>query len=168
VDGQVSRWQAAEAELFLHRTLGQDRRLIPVLTRNTAPNALPGYVGNLRYLRFGSTLGPAEVARGLVRQLNGSTVPVESDGIDPVEVLRQASGARLSPARWGLVDEIVGELLAAASAGDDLRVREIAADIALVIRSRDGEANQRVRVSAPTDIRTAIEWLFTVLRKDLE
>ncbi|HEY3754141.1 MAG TPA: CATRA system-associated protein [Pseudonocardiaceae bacterium] len=168
VDGQVSRWQSAEAELFLHRTLGQDRRLIPVLSAGTEPNALPGYVGNLRYLRFGSAYGPAEVARGLVRQLNGSIVPVESDGIDAMGVLRQAGGALLSPARWALVDEIVGELLAAASAGDDPRVREIAADLALVIRSRDGEANHRVRVSAPTDVRTAIEWLFTVLRKDLE
>ncbi|HEX5401311.1 MAG TPA: hypothetical protein VFX16_03305 [Pseudonocardiaceae bacterium] len=69
VDGQVSRWQDAEAELFLRRTLGQDRRLIPVLTSDTDPNVLPGYVGNLRYLRFGSGQGPAEVARDLALAL---------------------------------------------------------------------------------------------------
>jgi MinD-like ATPase involved in chromosome partitioning or flagellar assembly len=73
VDRKVSRWQAAEAELFLRRTLGQDRRVIPVLTQDTDANELPGYVGNLRYLRLGQQDGPARVAHGLVDQLNGRT-----------------------------------------------------------------------------------------------
>lgn len=92
VDGQVSRWQSAEVELFLHRTLGQDRRLIPVLSAETAAGSLPGYVGNLRHLRFGPSYGPADVARDLVGELRGSrTAPVAAD------LLRQAALTEVSP-----------------------------------------------------------------------
>lgn len=82
VDGKVSRWQSAEVELFLHRTLGQDRRLIPVLSQGTRPGALPGYVGNLRFLRFGPAHGPAEVATDLANQLNGGTTVTDPDFAD--------------------------------------------------------------------------------------
>ncbi len=91
VDGQVSRWQSAEVELFLHRTLGQDRRLIPVLSAGTAAGRLPGYVGNLRHLRFGPSYGPREVARDLVAELNGGgTASAAAD------LLRQAALAAVS------------------------------------------------------------------------
>jgi hypothetical protein len=91
VDRQVSRWQAAEAELFLHRTLGQDRRLIPVLTSGTDANALVGYVSNLRYLRLGTPRGSAGVARDLAAQLNGITSTVDPDEVDIAVALRQTA-----------------------------------------------------------------------------
>ena len=110
VDQEVSRWQKAEVELFLHRTLGQDRRLIPVLTAGTEPHRLPGYVGNLRYLRFGLSRGPAEVARGLVEQLTGVSGLVDTGDVDLVTLMRQVTDARLRPLLWELVDELVRAL----------------------------------------------------------
>ncbi|WP_370963090.1 CATRA system-associated protein [Amycolatopsis sp. cg9] len=173
VDGKVSRWQAAEVELFLHRTLGQDRRVIPVLTSGTEAAGLPGYVGNLRYIRLGAR-GPAEVARDLVAQLHGFTPLIEA--VDVAEVLHQARDAQLRPARWDLVDELIDGLRTAIGAGDDARANDLAADLAVATRTRP--ANGDARDGAPQSTRHAIEWLLLLLdaraktttqhRKDLE
>jgi MinD-like ATPase involved in chromosome partitioning or flagellar assembly len=164
IDNKVSRWQSAQAELFLHRTVGQDRRVIPVLTADTAPNTLPGYVGNLRYLRFGPSRGPAEVARGLVDQLNGVTSLVDAEETDLVGVLRQASRAELRPVLWELVDDIVSALLAATGAGDDVRAQELAADLALTIKPRSSHAkDDGRRVVVPPETQAAIDWVVRVI-----
>jgi MinD-like ATPase involved in chromosome partitioning or flagellar assembly len=163
VDRKVSRWQSAEAELFLHRTLGQDRRVIPVLTADTEPNALPGYVGNLRYLRLGPSRGPAEVARGLVDQLNGVTSLVDSEEVDLVGVLRQTARASLRTVLWELVDDIVGALLVAVGAGDDVRAQELAADLALAIRPRSTNGKDDHRVVVPPETQAAITWVVQVI-----
>ncbi|MFD8496730.1 CATRA system-associated protein [Amycolatopsis sp. NPDC059657] len=159
VDQEVSRWQQAEVELFLHRTLGQDRRLIPVLTAETEPNRLPGYVGNLRYLRLGPSRGPAEVARGLVEQLTGVAGLVDTGDVDLVTLMRQVSGARLRPLLWELVDELVTALTAAVGAGDDLRAQELGADLALAIRQRVSENGSNQHVGVPAGTQEAIEWV---------
>jgi len=163
VDREVSRWQTAEVELFLHRTLGQDRRVIPVLTAEADPNALPGYVGNLRYLRLGPSRGPAEVARGLADQLTGAVALVDTGEIDLVGVLGQAGRALLRPPLWGLVDDLVGALHGAVGAGDDARAQELAADLALAIRPRTTRGEAERRVPVPPDTRAAIEWLVRLL-----
>jgi cellulose biosynthesis protein BcsQ len=165
IDGKVSRWQSAEVELFLHRTLGQDRRVIPVLTADAEPNALPGYVGNLRYLRLGPSRGPAEVARGLADQLNGGTTPGDTGEVDLRGVLLQAAAARLRPLLWELVNDLVRALLTAVNTGDDVRAQEIATDLALAIRPRAIQAENEERVLVPphTDavIRDAVLALAT-------
>lgn len=92
VDDKVSRWQSAEVELFLHRTLGQNRRLIPVLSADTELSLLPGYLGNLRHLRFGPHHTPQQVARNLVAELRGVTTPVGA-----AELLRQAALDEVPP-----------------------------------------------------------------------
>ncbi|WP_181771601.1 tyrosine-protein kinase family protein [Amycolatopsis pittospori] len=158
VDGEVSRWQAAEVELFLHRTLGQDRRVIPVLTARTEPNTLPGYVGNLRFLQFDPSRGPAEVAQGLVDQLNGTTALVEPGKYDVAGALRQAAQARLRPLMWRLVDEIVAELQVAIGAGESGRAQELAEDLFLTVRKRSTDTESHFRVVAPPDTRAAIDW----------
>ncbi|KFU75955.1 CobQ/CobB/MinD/ParA nucleotide binding domain-containing protein [Amycolatopsis lurida] len=158
VDREVSRWQSAEVELFLHRTLGQDRRVVPVLTEETKPNTLPGYVGNLRHLQFGPSRGPMEIARSLVDQLTGTTALVDPGELDVAGVLRQASHARLRPLMWGLVDEIVAELQIAIGAGDRERVQDLAQELMSVTRTRTTETNPERRVLAPSDTRMAIEW----------
>jgi MinD-like ATPase involved in chromosome partitioning or flagellar assembly len=163
VDRSVSRWQRAEVELFLHRTVGQDRRVIPVLTASAEPNALPGYVGNLRYVRFGPSRGPAEVARGLVDQLNGVRTVVDTGEVDLVGLLRQAARVQLRPLLWPLVDEIVQSLLDAVTAADDVRARELASDLVLAIRSRAAETGEHSRTSAPSETRAAIEWVVRML-----
>ncbi|MFJ8915826.1 KGGVGR-motif variant AAA ATPase [Amycolatopsis sp. NPDC102389] len=158
VDREVSRWQSAEVELFLHRTLGQDRRVVPVLTKDTDPHALPGYVGNLRHLRFGPSRGPVEIARNLVDQLAGTTALVEPGDLDVAGVLRQAERARLRPLIWGLVDEIVAELQVAIGAGARERVQDLAEELMSVTRVRATDAAPGHRVLAPPETRSAIEW----------
>jgi MinD-like ATPase involved in chromosome partitioning or flagellar assembly len=163
IDRKVSRWQSAEVELFLHRTVGQNRRVIPVLTPDTEPNALPGYVGNLRYLRFGPSRGPAEVARVLVDQLSGVTALVDTGDLDIVDVLKQAANALLRPLLWELVDEVVAALLAAVGAGDSVRAQELAADLAVVIRTRNTHDGAHQRSEAPPAVRTAIDGVVRAL-----
>ncbi|WP_037306171.1 KGGVGR-motif variant AAA ATPase [Amycolatopsis orientalis] len=162
VDGEVSRWQSAEVELFLHRTLGQDRRVIPVLTEDTDPNTLPGYVGNLRHLRFGPSRGPVEIARSLMDQLGGTTALIEPGELDVAGVLRQAARAQLRPLMWGLVDEIVADLQFAIGAGESERAQELAEDLLLATRSRSTDTGSDRRVLAPPGTRTAIEWAVQI------
>ncbi|MFC0108320.1 CATRA system-associated protein [Kibdelosporangium aridum] len=152
VDRKLSRWQSAEVELFLHRTLGQDRRVIPVLTADAEPNALPGYLGNLRYLRTGPWRGPAEVAQGLAAQLNGATTLGE---VNLTGALLQATRADLRPSMWGLVDEVVHALGTALEAGDDATAQELAGDLLVAIRPRS--ADDEGRTSAPRHVREAIK-----------
>ncbi|MGW4133576.1 CATRA system-associated protein [Amycolatopsis japonica] len=158
VDREVSRWQSAEVELFLHRTLGQDRRVVPVLTKGTEPNSLPGYVGNLRHLQFGPSRGPMEIAQNLVDQLRGTTALVEPGDLDVAGVLRQTAHARLRPLMWGFVDEIVAELQIAIGAGDRERVQDLAEELMSATRVRATDAVPGQRVLAPPETREAIEW----------
>ncbi|WIV55187.1 CATRA system-associated protein [Amycolatopsis nalaikhensis] len=162
VDGKVSRWQAAEVELFLHRTLGQDRRVIPILTAGTEAAALPGYVGNLRYLRLSASRGPAEVARDLVGQLKGFAPLVDTDeDLDLVALLGQARGARLRPSRWDLVDELVTTLQTAVGAGDGDRTRDLATELAVVVKPRTPNGDDHH--AAPPRVRQSIDWLLRTL-----
>jgi hypothetical protein len=162
VDGKVSRWQSAEVELFLHRTLGQDRRVIPVLTAGTDAAGLPGYVGNLRYLRLGGSRGPDEIARDLVGQLKGFTPLVDADDdLDLGAVLGQARGARLRPSRWDLVDELVTALQSAVGAGDGARTRDLATDLAVAVKPRPPNGNDHH--AAPPRVRQSIDWLLRAL-----
>ncbi|GHF49844.1 MinD-like ATPase involved in chromosome partitioning or flagellar assembly [Amycolatopsis bartoniae] len=156
VDRAVSRWQSAEAELFLHRSFGQDRRVIPVLTADADAQALPGPVRNLRYLRLGLTRGPAEVAREIAGQL-GRTSLTDNGDLDLVGALRQAAGARLRPLLWELVDETVRALVAAVEAGDDAQAQDLAADLALALRPRATPGEEHLRVPAPRDTGEQIE-----------
>ncbi|CAM3803249.1 CATRA system-associated protein [Kibdelosporangium persicum] len=152
IDGKVSRWQTAEVDLFLHRTLGQERRIIPVLTADADPNALPGHVGNLRYVKFSRSDGPAEVARGLAKQINGSA----PRGGDLLDTLRRVAGASLPPPLWEIVDEIVRALLDAITAHDDAKVSELGDELALEIRPR---VARRQDMKAPPETREVIEWV---------
>ena len=161
VDGKATRWQSAQVELFLHRALGQDRMVIPVLTADVEPNALPGHVGNLRYLRLGPSRGPAEVARGLADQFNRGTTLVDTGEVDLVGLLRQTAGARLRPLLWELVDDLVDDLLAAVGARDDVRAQEVAADLALAIRPRATQDSHGVPV--PPRVRAAINRITRTL-----
>jgi hypothetical protein len=162
VDGKVSRWQAAEVELFLHRTLGQDRRVIPILTAGTDPSSLPGYVGNLRYLRLSGSRGPAEVARDLVGQLKGFTPLVDADDdLDLPALLEQARGARLRSSRWDLVDELVTALQAAVGASDGGRTRDLAADLEVAVKPRTPNGGDHHPV--PPGTRRSIDWLLRTL-----
>ncbi|WP_410642601.1 KGGVGR-motif variant AAA ATPase [Amycolatopsis sp. lyj-346] len=161
VDGKVSRWQSAEVELFLHRTLGQNRRVIPILTQGTEAAGLPGYVGNLRYLRLGAR-GPAGVARDLVGQLRGQSALVDADDeFDLPALLAQVRGSRLRPSRWDLVDELITALQTAVGASDGGRTRDLAADLEVAVKPRS--ANGHDHHAAPPRISRSIDWLLRTL-----
>lgn len=75
IDENVSRWQFAEAEWFLRRTLvAGDRRLFPVLTRSTDPAALPGFLRNIRRMELGDGVTPREIASDLRAELTDPAV----------------------------------------------------------------------------------------------
>lgn len=150
VDHDILRWQSAEAELFLHRTLGQNRRLIPVLTRSTAPARLPGYVGNLRHLWLGD---PAVTARELVAQLDGGS-PAEVAEPDVPDVLEQVRHALLSPSMWTPVKELLGQLERAAVQGRPGATDEFRKTLAFIVRPGRPEP---FGTGAPPDVRLAIE-----------
>jgi cellulose biosynthesis protein BcsQ len=70
IDEKVSRWQTAEAEWFLRRTLvAEDRRLFPVLTPLTNATSLPGFLRNIRRLEISISSGPDLVARQLCDEI---------------------------------------------------------------------------------------------------
>ncbi|MGW3958846.1 tyrosine-protein kinase family protein [Amycolatopsis sp. NPDC005003] len=158
VDGKVSRWQQAEVERFLQRSFGQDRRVIPILTPGTEAAGLPGYVGNLRYLRWGAR-GPAGVAQDLVAQLRGGIPPAEDDSHLP-SLLAQVREARLSPSRWLLVEDLVTDLQVTAEAGDEVHLNELAADLAAAAKPRYPRG---VRTPILADTRRSIDQLLRTL-----
>lgn len=151
VDGEVSRWQSAEIEQFLRRSLGQDRRVIPVLTENTRAKALSGSVRNLRYLRLGSATDADAIARELAKQLDGLADPDETD---LRQVLTEIAEARLRPLMWQLVEEILRDVHTATSAANRQWLRELADDVAVVLRRRD--PYQDGQVPAPTGVLKSI------------
>lgn len=70
IDDKVSRWQTAEAEWFLRRTLvAEDRRLFPVLTFPMNTTVLPGFLRNIHRLELSPTHPPAALARHLRDEL---------------------------------------------------------------------------------------------------
>ncbi|RLK54956.1 tyrosine-protein kinase family protein [Actinokineospora cianjurensis] len=159
VDGGPTRWQAAEAELFLRHTIGQDRRVFLVLTAGTNAADLPGYLANLRHLLLGSTRGAVEVAQDLHDQLH-RVFPLVDNEVDPIGVLARASKATMRLGLWQVVRDLVQDLNAAAGDGDDVRVRELTADLDVLSRTR----SHGYRVPVPTDTRAAIDYTTRVLR----
>jgi MinD-like ATPase involved in chromosome partitioning or flagellar assembly len=84
IDDTVSRWQTAEAEWFLRRTLvAEDRRLFPVLTSlaNAAP--LPGFLRNIRQLQLSAVHTPREIADQLWAELTDQPTATTADGRRP-------------------------------------------------------------------------------------
>ncbi|MBM7773166.1 MinD-like ATPase involved in chromosome partitioning or flagellar assembly [Actinokineospora baliensis] len=161
VDGELTRWQQAEAELFLYRTVGQDRRVIPVLTDGTKVVDLPGFVANLRHLRIGSSRGEKAVARDLADQLRGAAAVVEG-APELVGLLVRVKGVRLGRSRWELVDELVRELVTAVGSGDSALAQELAAVLARAIEVPPGSRHD-VREALPPHTQEAVEWGIGVL-----
>ncbi|GAA3045897.1 KGGVGR-motif variant AAA ATPase [Actinokineospora globicatena] len=159
IDGEPTRWQEAEAELFLYRTAGQDRRVFVVLTASTDLAQLPGFLANLRYQRLGSAHRAEHVAKDVVDQLNKVFREVAGE-VDLIGLLRRAGRATMRPALWGVAAELVRDISTAVKAGDDVRARELGADLAVLTRPR----THGYRVPAPADTRDAIEFAVRVLQ----
>ncbi len=163
IDGQVSRWQTAEAEWFLRRTLTAetDRRLFPVLTSGTDPRTLPGFLRNLRHL----DLGP-RVAAKLHAELAG-TEPVSPGQVyaDAAGILEQARTTMLSYTGWHAVERTVRAMENAARDGNAEQMRALVADLEATVARAGGNG----RVAIPGNIAelamTLLSRLVWLIRK---
>ena len=141
IDGQVSRWQTAEAEWFLRRSLAADadRRLFPVLTKGTNPVRLPGFLRNLRHLELAPRHGTGPVAALLHAELTGAgpDLPVNPAQVyaDAAATLEQARAALLPYTGWHAVERIVRAMDNATRDDDADRIRELTADLETTIAS---------------------------------
>jgi MinD-like ATPase involved in chromosome partitioning or flagellar assembly len=146
IDRHVSRWQTAEAEWFLRRTLtaDTDRRLIPVLTSTTDPTTLPGFLRNLRYLDLG--LGSHQAAARLQAEVTGLPAP-PSDNVyaNAVVALEQVLAMSLSYTDWHTVERIVDAMENAARDGDMNGMRAQIAYLSPIVAA-PGNDNGRVRI----------------------
>ncbi|UVS78435.1 KGGVGR-motif variant AAA ATPase [Actinokineospora sp. UTMC 2448] len=161
VDGEVSRWQSAEVELFLRRTLGTDRRLIPVLTDAANHKALPGYIRNLRHLRL-SPAGPAVVARRLAAQLDDAEAS-EIGETHLRDLLWQLRKARLRNFLWPLVDDDLRALTHAIIHRDTGLTHALAADLELTITPRGSAIAPQRYVEMPVEVRATVDRVDALL-----
>lgn len=158
VDGAVTRWQVTEAERFLRDTLAPgdgQRQLFCVLTRDADRVSLPGFLRNLRPLKF----GPG-VARELYDLITSTTQPMTSPDR---ETLREAASALRNlptqvayPGRLTLIRETVRDMSGALDAGDLNRLQDLAVDLELLSRTRD----PRARVDLPADLGAEVRGLI--------
>jgi MinD-like ATPase involved in chromosome partitioning or flagellar assembly len=162
VDGEVSRWQATEAELFLRHTLDADgdRQLFCVLTRNTDPERLPTFLRNLRHLRFNAGVRPREVARQL-HDLITDAPPKRADNElnalrDAAFALRKVPSEVANRARWTLIEETAHDMAEALDVGDFALLQDLTVNLELLNEVRADGA----RVTAPADLRTWINALL--------
>ena len=162
IDGRVSRWQTAEAEWFLRRTLAADadRRLFPVLTAATNPVRLPGFLRNLRHLEL-RTSGIRQVAATLHAELAGSgPIPVNPGQVyaDAAATLEQTRATLLSYTGWRGVHRIVRAMENATRDGDTQRMRELIAELELTIAPAAGtQDNGHVAIPVNVaDLATAV------------
>ncbi|WP_424185468.1 KGGVGR-motif variant AAA ATPase [Actinokineospora sp. G85] len=168
IDRQVNRWQESQAELFMTRTIGQERRVFLVLTQDTNPETLPGFLANLRYVRLDSSRGPTEAAALLADRLHANIPLVEEEAaLDLVALLGHLATARLRPALWDLVDGVLADLHAALASGDDGLARQAAADLTVLLRPRPLREDE-YRVVAPPEITDVVAGALALLRTRTE
>jgi hypothetical protein len=164
IDGQVSRWQTAEAEWFLRRTLAADadRRLFPVLTTATDPKALPGFLRNLRHLDLNASHGPRQVAANLHTELAGvGPVPLPGTGqvyVDAAATLQRTRTALLPYTGWHAVERIVRAMENAARDDDVGRTGDLVTELEAALgRATGGHDNGRVAIPGNVaDLTTAV------------
>jgi hypothetical protein len=138
IDGPVSRWQSAEAEWFLRRTLVADnRRLFPVLTAGTSPAVLPGFLRNIRSTELGPTLTTDGAASDLHAELSG-TLTSEGRAAALVVALERTRAATLSPDGWFLVEQTLRAMTVAIADDDVAQLHSLSLELDLAARTAAG------------------------------
>lgn len=123
IDEKVSRWQTAEAEWFLRRTLvADDRRLFPVLTRTTNASELPGFLRNLRRMEMDGGLTPHEIAQQLRFELTGDPASEVDDDrqflANAVDTLDQARQGTRDYTGWFNIEQALRAMSPAVTHND--------------------------------------------------
>ena len=157
VDGEVTRWQVGEAERFLRNTLSPgdgQRQLFCVFTREGERESLPGFLRNLRPLKF----GPG-VARELYDLVTSTTRPT---GSPDRETLREAASALRNipaqapyPGRVALIRETVRGMAVALDSGDLNGLQDLSVDLELLSKSH--AAGVALPVDLVADVRVLLD-----------
>jgi MinD-like ATPase involved in chromosome partitioning or flagellar assembly len=134
IDDQISRWQTAEAEWFLRRTLvAEDRRLFPVLTSPANVTALPGFLRNIRQHELTPAQPPALVAKQLRDEIagnGGARVDDERRLLShAINILGWAQEGTRDHEGWSQVEQILLALSPAVRAGDLDSLRRLIGDL---------------------------------------
>jgi hypothetical protein len=165
IDEKVSRWQTAEAEWFLRRTLvAEDRRLFPVLTSNTPAASLPGFLRNIRRLELGKGLTPHVVALILRAELIGEpSSEMDAGGhalagvVHLLEEIRQSS---LDHEGWFRVEQALLAMRPAAANGDLGSLMTLAREIELITRTTPPEGRH-----APPSVTNLVSELVNAINR---
>lgn len=142
IDDQISRWQTAEAEWFLRRTLvAEDRRLFPVLTSPANVTALPGFLRNIRQHELTAAVPPAAVAKQLRDEIagnGGARVDDERRLLShAINILGWAQEGVRDHDGWFQVEQILHSLSPAVRAGDLDSLRRLIDDLEHVGEAAD-------------------------------
>lgn len=162
VDGEVSRWQATEAERFLRHALDADsgRRLFCVLTRTTDPERLPTFLRNLQLFRLDANTGPRQVARQLHELITKAPAGhVDSDKgalQDAAAVLRAVPDEVAHAGRWALIEQTVADMVTALDDGDMELLKDLTVDLDHLNQVRANGTS----IAAPDDLRPRIRKLI--------
>jgi MinD-like ATPase involved in chromosome partitioning or flagellar assembly len=157
VDGEVTRWQVNEAEHFLRQTFAPgdgQRQLFLVLTRAGDRDSLPGFLRNLRPLKFGS--GVARELHELITASPDTANPDLETLRDAASVLRNLPTHVSHTGRVALLRETVAGMATALSSGDLALLHDFSVDLELLGKTR-GNAHA---VTLPTDLTHEIRTLL--------
>jgi MinD-like ATPase involved in chromosome partitioning or flagellar assembly len=172
IDGKVSRWQTAEAEWFLRRTLvAEDRRLFPVLTSGTEATSLPGFLRNIRRLELGAGVHARDVAQSLRNELTADDPLSEMDDehqalTHAISILERIRQTVLGYDDWFLVEQFLRTMLLALANGD----REAMQGQAMNLRVVAGKAPDTTsgRYAAPVKVVDLVAEILAGLRRRLK
>jgi hypothetical protein len=166
IDDKVSRWQTAEAEWFLRRTLvAEDRRLFPVLTRTTSSASLPGFLRNIRRLELSPYATAHDIARQLEAELGGGPASELVDGHTlavAIAALERTRQTTLNYDGWFLVQQTLRTMPPAVANGDLEQLRKLTQELDMAIHAATGRTG--ARYPTPAEVLDQVNELITDIK----
>jgi MinD-like ATPase involved in chromosome partitioning or flagellar assembly len=161
IDEKVSRWQLAEAEWFLRRTLvADDRRLFPVLTGATNTVSLPGFLRNIRRMTLGDGVTPRDVAKELRDELTDTELSEVDSDVDVLEraaaAARQVRATTLPYEDWFVVEQTLRAMATAVTSGRFESVRQPTAELEYLGRNQKPPDGQHPAPGNVVDLVAAV------------
>ncbi|MDX3189156.1 hypothetical protein PV458_12185 [Streptomyces sp. MN03-5084-2B] len=169
VDGEVSRWQATEAERFLRHALDTGgRQLFCVLTARTDRDQLPPFLRNLRLFQLDAASRPRQVARQLHEIITdgpaGSTDTDQAALQDAAAALRKVPDEVAHHGRWAIIEQTVRDMTTALDEGDVASLKDLTVDLELLNEVRANGS----RFTPPNGLRAHIDALITRLDRRID
>jgi cellulose biosynthesis protein BcsQ len=169
VDGEVSRWQATEAERFLRHALDTGgRQLFCVLTSRTDREQLPTFLRNLRLFELDATSRTRQVAQQLHEIItDGPPSRTDADQValqDAVAALRKVPEELAHDGRWAIVEQTVRDMTTALDEGDVASLKDLTVDLELLNEVRANGS----RFTAPGGLRAHIDTLIARLDRRID